>query len=95
MAKEPTSPEKVPAIVVRGSFWTVNPVTGDRKEILPGLGEDSVVMVTPNQLKAFVGVLAEPSKASAEIEKAIAEGMQAPTPTNEAIKDDTVSKTKK
>lgn len=95
MAKEPTSPDKVLAVVVRGSYWAVDPETGDRREILPGMGKESEVMVSPTQLKAFVGVLSEPSKAAAEMEKAIAEGMQAPTPTNEAIKDDTVSKTKK
>lgn len=79
----PPVPKKVKAVVVRGSYNTVDEF-GSRKIVHPGQGEDSEVMVTEEQLKAAAGTLARPEQVAAEAARVASEAMQAPTPTEEA-----------
>lgn len=79
----PPVPAKVKAVVVRGSYNTIDEF-GTRRIVHPGQGEDSEVMVTEEQLKAAAGTLARPEQVAAEAARVASEAMQSPTPTDEA-----------
>lgn len=93
MAKDPTPTSatgggstssrtgKVAAVVVRASFWTAED-DGSRREVKPGLGEDSVVWVTPNQLANSSGTIVAQADAMAEMARVRTESMQQSTPAN-------------
>jgi hypothetical protein len=74
----------VKAVVVRGSFWKKDS-EGNNIEVRPGMGKDSEVEVTENQLNALAGVLVAADKAEAEIKMAASESMAGATSPAQAV----------
>jgi hypothetical protein len=81
--------ERVAAVVVRGSYDWVSPDGKERKNIYPGAGKDSEVMVPAHHLEVFAGVIVAAKDAKAELQKAASEALQTPTPSREATKPPT------